>query len=357
MDVGDEIGAGGAVAGGAGDIDAVLGVRAGVPVVGVVHRCDATIPSHAQLDLRDQPLAHEGGVELLLAAHQQLDRSSFGVERQHDACPFHAHASLGAETASQIGRDDTQFRMADAQALGDQVALGKGRLAGAPQRHLAVAVHLPDRDMRLQRHVLDVRHAVGVFVDVVGFGPASLHVALAHLEPVADVGAGLAEYERRAGIAVQVRMQQRSSRAGAVFRIKHAWQLFIFDLDQLASALGQLGRLRRHAGYRLPHETDAIDSKGRPVGEIQPCQSGIIRAGDHDTHARQRLRFAGVDACDEAMGNGAALQPAIQQVWPELHIVHILCGAGDLGIALDARERLADDGSFLECHGSLPLCQ
>ena len=43
VDVGHEVGAGGAVAGGAGDVDAVLGVRAGVPVVGVLHRGDAAI--------------------------------------------------------------------------------------------------------------------------------------------------------------------------------------------------------------------------------------------------------------------------------------------------------------------------
>ncbi len=222
MHVGDEVGAGGAVAGRAGDVDAVLGVRAGVPVIGVLHRCDATFTSHAQLDLRDQPLAHEGGVELFLSAHQQLDRSPPGVERQHDACAFHAHAGLGAETAAQIGGDDTQLGVADAQALGDQVALGKGRLAGAPQRHLAVAVHLPDRDMRLQRHMLDVRYAVGVLVDVVRLGPAGFHVTFAHFEPVADVGARLTEDKGRAGIGVHVRMEQRSGRAGAVFRVKDA---------------------------------------------------------------------------------------------------------------------------------------
>ena len=199
-----------------------------------------------------------------------------------------------------------------------------------------------------------MRHAVGVFVDVIRLSPARFHVTLAHLEPVADVAAGLAEDKGRAGIAVQVRVNQRRGRAGAVFRVEDARQLLVLDLDQLAGQLSQFRRFSGHSGHRLADKAHAVDGKGWPVGQVKPRQPRIVGAGDHDAHAGQRPGLAGVDARDEAVGNRAALQPAVQHVRPELHVVHVQRGAGDLGIALDAREGLPDDGGFLECHWLLP---
>ena len=160
LHVRDFVGTGAAVAGRAGDVHAVFRVGAAIPVEGVLHGQQFSILVAAHLEVGDQSLAHEGRVELLLAGQEQLDRVALRLGGDRHRQDFHAHAGLAAKSAAHQRGDHAHAALVDAQRLGDQVALCERRLRTVPQGHLARAVHFCDGDMRLERHMLDVRDAV-----------------------------------------------------------------------------------------------------------------------------------------------------------------------------------------------------
>ena len=242
------------------------------------------------------------------------------------------------------GRDHAQLAVADVQRLGDQVALGKGRLAGGPEGDLRVDVLLRHADVRLHRHMLDVRHAIFMLVDEIRLGPALRHVSFAHLEPVGDVGARLRQDERLAGVVAQLRMQKRRFGAGAELRIEDARQRLVLDVDQLQRVRRDLRRVGRHGRHRLAHETHAIQREDAAVAEVEAGIARKVLAGDDHAHARQRLRSAHVDPFDQSVRDRAAFQRAVEQVRAELHVVDVGRRACHLLAPLDALRAGADEG-------------
>ncbi len=209
---------------------------------------------------------------------RSLTGPALGTQGQRDGRALHADAGLTAEAAADVGRDDPQPRVVDVQGLRDQVALGEGRLAGRPERDLPVDVLLCDADVRLERHVLDVRHPVLVLVDQVGLGPALLHVALAHLHPVRDIRARLGEDERDALVGAEVGMDERRFGRRAEFRVEHAGQFLVLDLDQLQRLLGQLERVGGDGRDGFAEVADAVEREDAPVLEVQPRVAGEVLA-------------------------------------------------------------------------------
>ncbi len=119
MYVGDLVGAGAAVAGCPGDVDAVFGVGTAVPVHRVLHGQQLAVLVAADLKLHDQALAHEGGIELLLTRQAQLDRAALDLLGQDNGQCFHGDTGFGAEPTTNDITDHSDIALGDVQRFRD----------------------------------------------------------------------------------------------------------------------------------------------------------------------------------------------------------------------------------------------
>jgi len=76
----------------------------------------------------------------------------------------------------------------------------------------------------------------------------------------------------------------------------------------------------------------------------EPSEAGEVLPGHHHAHARQRPSFAHIDALDDAVRDRAALEHPVEQVRPELHVIHVGGCARHLLPSLAALRAGADDG-------------
>ncbi len=141
-------------------------------------------------------------------------------------------------------------------------------------------------------------------------------------------------------------MHQGRRGAGAELRIEHARQRLVLDFDQLQRLFRDFGRVGGHGGHRLADEADTIQGEDATILQIKAGVAGEVLARDYHPHPRYSPRLAYINAFDEAVWNGAALERTIQQVGAELQVVHIACRARHLRPAFDPLGAGADEGGF-----------
>ena len=133
-----------------------------------------------------------------------------------------------------------------------------------------------------------------------------------------------------------------ASGAGAELRVEDARQRLVFHLDQVERLLGDLLADGSHAGHRVADVAHPVAAEDVPVVQVQPDQAGVILAGDHRFDARQGARLADIDALDQRMRVGAALDAGIQQPGAELQVVGKQGRAEHFLARIDARHAVAD---------------
>jgi hypothetical protein len=100
-------------------------------------------------------------------------------------------------------------------------------------------------------------------------------------------------------------MQDRGIGLKRVQRLKHRWQLCVFNLDQLKSLLGDILILSGDGRHALTKETHPIVGQdGNVLHGSAPQPSTHIRAGNDGVNARHLPRCRGVDPDDAGMGIG-----------------------------------------------------
>ena len=270
MHVGDIIGAGGRVARRARDVDAILGVGAGVPVVFHLKRLDRPIPGAADFHTGSQPLPHERAEELFLTGHAHLDRPAGDSPGHDDSQRLHGNAGLGAESSTHVVANDPHVSLGNAQRLRNQIALGEGGLRAAPQGDLTRCVPTRHCHVWLDGNVLNMGNAVGLFDDRITLGPGRLYVALAHPEDVGDVRSRLGKNERDDLVCVEVGVQERRIREDRFQRIEDSRQFFVFHLDEPDGIFGDLLAGRDDAGDRVAHVARPVPAKDVAILQIQP---------------------------------------------------------------------------------------
>ena len=225
------------------------------------------------------------------------------------------HHDLGAETATDKGRDDAHLPLAQAQHRGKPVADEDRRLGGIPDRHLAAArVPLGDHAARLDRRgyaVLIVKTAL------------EYEISLCHSAAIIPLDLA----DMRGDVRSQVVVNMHRQHAETMFEINHRRQAFELYFDIIERVLGDVAVFRDHDCERLADVADLVlcqrhlrslvkdDPRDRRRRNQQraglPVGAEIVRCIDrHD--ARMLQRPGDVDTLDPRMGNLAAQECRVQ---------------------------------------------
>jgi hypothetical protein len=207
---------------------------------------------------------------------------------------------------------------------------------------------LADRHIGLERQVQHLLGAEGVLEDVIRLGHRGRDVAAPQMEVERHVGVALShemlEVRKGAGgLELVVHDRLRGHRLDLV---EHGWKLLILRLDQLRGRVRHMRIARQHHRDRvadimhLAGGEDRLIVKRRPIERAGHDLENIIDS--HDAmDALERLRGADVELDDAAVRDRAAHDLAIEHAGKAL-IVHVFGGAGDLGLAFEARDRASD---------------
>ena len=349
LDVGHAVGARGRKADGVHDVGAVFRRRAGVPVQGMLERDDLAGLLHAHLDAGDDALPLRGVHELLLAGPVELDGPALHRDGQHGGDDFHRHARLAAEAAADVGGHDANVLVRQAEGLQrdrHHAALGERRLRRRPERQAAGQVEQAGHGVGFDGAMRVARHGVDVFEDEIGLPEALFDVALAGLAPVGDVRARAREEPRHLLVAAEIGVDEHGILLQGVCEAQHGGQLFVVDLDQLGGAQGGLGGFGDDGGDLFADEADAVLGENIAVLHVEAEHVGEILAGHHADDAGGLFGRGNVDLLELGVGARAFHHHGVQQAGTEIEIVHVLRGARDLGQAVHADGRSADDAGF-----------
>ena len=195
-------------------------------------------------------------------------------------------------------------------------------------------------------HVLHVRHLEAAFAHHRSLGEAALNVALADLEPVADVGAGLRVDERHALVLPELRVYERGIGQHAGLGVEDGGQRFVLHVDELQRSVCDLLAVGRNPGHRVAYKTHPVQGEDPAVLKIQARQPREVLPGDDCPHSRQGSSTRHVDRDDARVGERAAFEARVQQPSAELQVVHVLRAAGDLFAPFQAWRALADNRAF-----------
>ena len=162
---------------------------------------------------------------------------------------------LGAEAAADVGCDDPQLMLGNADGLGDPAAVHVRHLALHVDRQGAVGVWLGQDRARLhagrdQAVVDDAKPD-----DLIGLARGLPVIAAAHLVDGGDV-------------VGHVVVQLRRAVADRGFLVDHGGQHFVVDVDQADRVVGLGLRFRDHQRHAFADEANAIDRDHRPVRHL-----------------------------------------------------------------------------------------
>ena len=188
--------------------------------------------------------------------------------------------------------------------------------------------------------MLDMRHIIGVLRYIVGFGETLLHIALAQLEMVRNIGACDWMEDRRDLVATKIRMDNRRVGLHTLDCICNGGQLLIFNLDQIDRLLRDLKRLSRDSRNSLAAEFGRADRQEVFILQIESAALFIVFAGDNALDARQLFSLGGVDAQNLGVRVRAALDLRVQHA-RHFHIVNIFCLASYLFDSVNTINRYA----------------
>ena len=330
-----------------------------------VQRIDAQAQNFAALVERE--FAGHDLIAALRVAEQRFrtrrrpfDRTAADpARRPHHERVFRIAAVLHAEAAADIGRDDAQFGLRDAQHLaGDRGAGAVRILRGRVERVVVrLGMVVPDRGARLDRiggdaGVVDLQrdHVLGVGERGVG------RVLVAHHQREGDVVRRLVPDRGRAGL-------------DRVLDIDHRRQRLVVDLDQFGGVLRLRQRFGDDEGDAFADGAHFVDGEDRQrrAETFRPAHvfghrwrqrpelvGRDVGAGQHREHAVGGLGFGGVDALMRGMRVRRHDHDAVA-LPRQVEIVDVTAAAGDEARVLDPRHGLTD-AEFVSTRFLLEIC-
>ena len=206
------------------------------------------------------------------------------------------------------------------------------RLRARPEDELAVAVDRGDGGVLLERQVRAPLIEEEVLEDVIRLGEPLLDVAERERDLLVDVPL--------VSVFVDTRLRVRK----AFFRLGEGSERLVLHRDQIERVgRGQLVA-RDDERDRIADETDGVRTERVLVlaDRQDAVGDGQIAARENEMDARVRLGARRVHRPDARVGHGAAQQFGMHHP-REDEIVREDCLAGDLGAAVDAATREADD--------------
>ena len=220
------------------------------------------------------------------------------------------------------------------------------RLRAGIDREPAACLRHDERDLSLQRHLLDRLRAVDALDDHVGVVEGAVDVAFADAPVV--VGAVV-------GIDVAPLVDLRCAGIECLPDVEERRSLLVPDLDRLERRQRGGLRLGGDRRDRLPLVPDVRLREQRLVGrDAQALQVPVdvlrnVEVRDDRMHALQLLGLARVERRDPRvmMRRAKRLHP---EVLPDPDVVDVLRAAGDVTDTVVAREPRADG-----LHAGLPL--
>ena len=125
-------------------------------------------------------------------------------------------------------------------------------------------------------------------------------------------------------------------------RILDVRQLFIFNIDQRDRFFGNGETIGGDGRNGIAGRADLVVREHRLIFDAGTDVNVLdIRAGQYRAHARQRLRFVGIDFDDTRMGHRTAQHLRPQQAF-ERQIRRVFCLSGYFSVAFDAGQGLSD---------------
>ena len=336
LDVGDAVGTGGVDHAVEEGERREIGVRPGVRDQLDLEGGERPVPLGPVLVLHDERVALGGRKDRLLARVAETDGPG-GLPDEEAEEDLDRHVLLPAEAAADVGGDEADARVREAEDVGD-VAVVLDDLGGHAEGDDAVLVEPAHARLGLDEGVVDERGAVGILHDDVGLPEPLRHVAPADPPP---------------GDHVPPRLEQGRVRAQRRLRVEDAGEVLILDVDEPGRLLRRLLGLRGDQGDRLAEVAHHGIGEDLRAGAERPDRrrlAGHVAEEDvvgdvprrHDrAHARHRLRPARVDPEDPSGGPRGPRHPGVEHprqgevVRIAEQAVHLVAGVGPRGAGAD----------------------
>ena len=320
--------------------------RAGVEGAGdAIRSVRAAVEQRLKVDAGQRPVsldarpeAHQDGVsaamaeEDLFAVQRDLDRPLEHERRLRDRDLVVERIALAAEPAAVRRRDDADVRRRHRERLRQRPMHVVRRLRARPEDELAVAVDRGDGGVLLERQVRAPLIEEEVLEDVIRLGEPLLDVAERERDLLVDVPL--------VSVFVDARLRVRE----AFFRLGEGSERLVLHRDQIERVgRGQLVA-RDDERDRIADETDGVRTERVLV--LADRQDAVgdwkMAAGQDEMNAGMRLGARRIHRPDARVGHGAPQQPGVQHARQD-EVVREDRLAGDLGAAVDAATREADD--------------
>jgi hypothetical protein len=296
-----------------------------------VHAREAPVLRHAGAEFHQHRVPAAVLVEHFLARQADLHRPAEHERRLgHDELVV-AGIAFAAEAAAVRRRDDADVRRRRLQHARELPVQIVRVLRARLHQELAVALDRSERGLLLHRQVRVALVEEQVLEDVVRIRQRFIDVAeLVGLVAV-DVAALAVVVDARLGIG-EALFGRGDRRQGPVLHVDQLQRLgrgLLVDRDHRGHRVADVAHaLARERMLVLRHRHDAVGD--RELG-----------AGEHQVHARMRLRARNVDRLDQRVRLRRAQQLAMQHARQD-EVVGEARLADRLGAAVDAAARLAD---------------
>jgi len=278
-------------------------IGAGVSQQAHLLRQQRAVAAHARLHANDLRMARAAGDEFLFARVLQPHRP-VGLHGQVCADVLDQHLLLDAEAAADTRLDHAYALGRQTNERGNDASHVIGHLRAGAHHQPVVLVPVGDGDMRLDRRLLHLRHAVLVLDDEISLGKTLLDVTDAGLDVRRHVALDVVDAP-----GVRFVVNDGCARLHRILRLQDGGQNLVFHLDQVKRALGDLKRLGSHGCHAITDEAHLVVETHLVVwSRLGPrlAGGGVDNTGQvgmrqHGMDAGQRTRFAGVDAHNAGM--------------------------------------------------------
>ena len=281
------------------------GIGAAVEIGADLAGDDAAVAHHAVLDVDALGAARRAELHLLFAAKLIAHRTP-GQHRAENGEWFSERVHLAAKTAAHGSADEVEGVGGHVEDFGAGIEREEQRLRRGVDDIAAVGVGGCDRAVGLGRRVLDRRHLVTLFEDMIGLGEAALDIAEAQFLVIVDVVID----ERVLGIGLV-----DDGRAGfqRLLDVEHRGQRLVIDPHFRERLIGFARAVGDDSDDRLALVAHLVDRERRLVvlAEVDEAEQRVeidrhVGPANDAPHAGRAFRFRRVDAAQAGVGVRAA---------------------------------------------------
>jgi len=147
---------------------------------------------------------------------------------------------------------------------------------------------------------------VSIFHHHISLLQAFVHITLAQLIVVEDVGARLGVETGHITVLTQPLVQQGCLRCYGLLGIENGGQRFVFNSNEIHGFQGDIPRTAYDGRHRLSHEANLMSSHGRLIENAGSEQIWAVLAGDNGHHAVNLLGPMGIYLHDVSVSLGGA---------------------------------------------------